>query len=102
MRQRHESSAPPFKQAVCQSCAAWWTRVTYHDSCTTIFPSITPAATTAIITGEYPAANGIVGASWFDAGSQDVAYYGDDFWVIAREGFRRFSTTSWCGSMAIV
>jgi predicted AlkP superfamily pyrophosphatase or phosphodiesterase len=63
---------------------------TYHDTCTTIFPSITPAATSAIITGEYPAANGIVGASWFDEDSQDVAYYGDDFWVIAREGFRSF------------
>jgi predicted AlkP superfamily pyrophosphatase or phosphodiesterase len=62
----------------------------YHDSCTTIFPSITPAATTAIITGEYPAANGIVGASWFEEDTQDVAYYGDDFWVIAREGFRSF------------
>ena len=62
----------------------------YYDTCTTIFPSITPAATTAIITGEYPAANGVVGASWFDEDSQDVAYYGDDFWVIAREGFRSF------------
>jgi hypothetical protein len=62
----------------------------YHDACTTIFPSITPAATTAIITGEYPATNGIVGASWFEDDSQDVAYYGDDFWVIAREGFRSF------------
>jgi hypothetical protein len=62
----------------------------YLDTCTTIFPSITPAATTAIITGEYPAASGIVGASWFDEETQDVAYYGDDFWVIAREGFRAF------------
>jgi hypothetical protein len=62
----------------------------YMDTCTTIFPSITPAATTAIITGEYPATNGILGASWFEEATHDIAYYGDDFWVIAREGFRAF------------
>jgi hypothetical protein len=62
----------------------------YTDSCTTIFPSITPAATTAIVTGEYPAANGILGASWYEEATGDIAYYGDDFWVIAREGFRAF------------
>ena len=62
----------------------------YHDSSTTIFPSITPAATTSIITGEYPASSGILGASWYDAATRNVAYYGDDFWVIAREGFRSF------------
>jgi hypothetical protein len=62
----------------------------YMDTCTTIFPSITPAATTSIITGEYPASSGILGASWFDEQSNDVAYYGDDFWVVAREGFRAF------------
>jgi hypothetical protein len=62
----------------------------YSDTCTTIFPSITPAATTSIITGEYPASSGILGASWFDEASRDIAYYGDDFWVVAREGFRSF------------
>ena len=62
----------------------------YSDTCTTIFPSITPAATTSIITGEYPASSGILGASWFDEATRDVAYYGDDFWVVARQGFRSF------------
>lgn len=62
----------------------------YSDTCTTIFPSITPAATTSIITGEYPAASGILGASWYDESTHDVAYYGDDFWVAARQGFREF------------
>lgn len=61
-----------------------------HQSSTTIFPSLTPAATTAIITGTYPAENGIAGASWLDPVRQEVAYYGDDFWVIAREGFGAF------------
>src|SRR5215203_5844800 len=60
-----------------------------HES-VTMFPSITPAATTTIITGHYPAQSGIVGASWYDEATQEVAYFGDDFWVIAREGFRSF------------
>lgn len=60
-----------------------------HES-VTMFPSITPAATTTIITGQYPAQSGIVGASWYDEASESVAYFGDDFWVIAREGFRAF------------
>ncbi len=61
-----------------------------HQSSITIFPSITPAATTSIITGTYPAENGITGASWYDEARREVAYYGDDFWVIAREGFGAF------------
>ena len=63
---------------------------TLHEASATIFPSITPAATTSIITGGYPAEHGIAGASWFDRGREEVAYYGDDFWVIAREGFGEF------------
>jgi Type I phosphodiesterase / nucleotide pyrophosphatase len=61
-----------------------------HQSSVTIFPSITPAATTAIITGSYPAENGIAGASWYDPARKEIAYYGDDFWVIAKEGFGAF------------
>ena len=61
-----------------------------HSMSATIFPSITPAATSSIITGCYPAEHGIAGASWFDEAKQEVAYYGDDFWVIAREGFGNF------------
>ena len=61
-----------------------------HEASASIFPSITPAATTSIITGAYPAEHGIAGASWYDEQRQEVAYYGDDFWVIAREGFGEF------------
>jgi hypothetical protein len=61
-----------------------------HESSVSIFPSITPAATTSIITGAYPAEHGIAGASWYDRQRGEVAYYGDDFWVIAREGFGEF------------
>jgi hypothetical protein len=56
----------------------------------TMFPSITPAATTTIITGCYPAESGIVGAAWYDEAKNEVAYYGDDFWVAVRKGFRSF------------
>src|ERR671912_335872 len=63
---------------------------TMHERSASIFPSITPAATTTIATGAYPAEHGIAGASWFDEQRQEVAYYGDDFWVIAREGFGAF------------
>lgn len=61
-----------------------------HEASVSIFPSITPAATTSIVTGVYPAEHGISGASWFDEQRQEVAYYGDDFWVVAREGFREY------------
>lgn len=61
-----------------------------HDGSISIFPSITPAATTSIVTGEYPANHGIAGASWYDEQREEVAYYGDDFWVVAREGFGAF------------
>jgi hypothetical protein len=61
-----------------------------HQASVTMFPSITPAATTSIITGTYPFEHGIAGASWFDDARQEVAYYGDDFWVIAKEGFGHF------------
>jgi hypothetical protein len=61
-----------------------------HQSSVSIFPSITPAATASIITGAYPAEHGIAGAAWYDEARNEVAYYGDDFWVIAREGFGAF------------
>ena len=61
-----------------------------HQQSTSIFPSITPAATSTIITGAYPAEHGIAGASWYDTAREEIAYYGDDFWIIAREGFGCF------------
>ena len=61
-----------------------------HEASVSIFPSITPAATASIATGAYPAEHGIAGASWYDSAREEIAYYGDDFWVIAREGFGSF------------
>ena len=61
-----------------------------HEASASIFPSITPAATSSIATGAYPCEHGIAGASWYDSVREEVAYYGDDFWVIAKEGVRCF------------
>jgi hypothetical protein len=55
-----------------------------------IFPSITPAATAAIVTGGYPSETGIAGAYFYDRVDENVHYYGDDFWPIMREGFGAF------------
>jgi len=63
---------------------------TMHQQSASIFPSITPAATSTIITGAYPAEHGIAGASWYDTAKEEIAYYGDDFWIIAREGVGNF------------
>src|SRR5690606_13405584 len=44
----------------------------------------------AIITGNYPCRTGITGAYFYDQDEDEVHYYGDDIWVILREGFASF------------
>jgi hypothetical protein len=41
-----------------------------------VFPSITPAATAAIVTGEPPSGSGILGHAWYDRGQERVVVYG--------------------------
>jgi hypothetical protein len=41
-----------------------------------VFPSITPAATAAIVTGAPPAESGIVGHAWYDREEERVIVYG--------------------------
>ncbi len=65
-------------------------RGTLREECTSIFPSITPAATAAIATGVYPCDHQIGGAFWYDETENSVAYYGDDFWVIIKHGIANF------------
>ncbi|HYF02711.1 MAG TPA: alkaline phosphatase family protein, partial [Patescibacteria group bacterium] len=60
------------------------------DECISIFPSITPAATASIITGTYPQEHGIIGAYWYDSETKDIAYFGDDVWVILKHGIGEF------------
>lgn len=61
-----------------------------EPSCYSIFPSITPAATGSIVSGCYPAEHGVMGAWWYDQPTGRVAYFGDDFWVVMREGIGRY------------
>ena len=63
---------------------------TLHLRCLSIFPSITPAATSSIITGRYPRDHGVGGMSWVDANTGEVTYFGDDIWTVAKRGLGNF------------
>jgi Type I phosphodiesterase / nucleotide pyrophosphatase len=41
-----------------------------------VFPSITPAATAAIVTGQYPAGSGIYGHAWYNEAEDRMVIYG--------------------------
>jgi hypothetical protein len=41
-----------------------------------VFPSITPAATAAIVTGEHPAGSGIYGHAWYNEAEDQIVIYG--------------------------
>jgi hypothetical protein len=41
-----------------------------------VFPSITPAATAAIVTGEHPAGSGIYGHAWYNEAEDRIVIYG--------------------------
>ena len=56
-----------------------------RDSVAT-FPSITPAATATLITGEVPARHGIPGMCWYDRHEQRFVNYGQSRQVAMREG----------------
>ncbi len=77
-----EGRLPHFKQLAVAGM--------FRDDCTSIFPSITPAATASIVTGRYPAEHQIAGAFWYDHNHRRVAYYCDDFWVIVNQGLGDF------------
>lgn len=59
----------PVLGALAQRGEAVWDAVT-------VFPSITPAATAAIVTGEAPCKSGIVGHAWYDQDEKRVIVYG--------------------------
>ncbi len=60
------------------------------STCTSIFPSITPAATCSIASGVYPKEHGIEGACWFNPVTDDTAYFGDDLRFAINEGFTEY------------
>lgn len=78
-----EAGRLPMMQKLSESGRVDW-------KCTAIFPSITPAATAALVTGEYPCGTGINGAYFYDTKNDRVHYYGDDTWPILRRGFTQF------------
>lgn len=55
-----------------------------------IFPSLTPAATSTIVTGDAPQDHRVFGFHWYDRSADEIAYYGDDFWTVAKLGFAKF------------
>ena len=59
----------PHLGAIAERGEAVWDAVS-------VFPSITPAATAAIATGEAPAKSGIVGHAWYDEDERRVVVYG--------------------------
>lgn len=61
-----------------------------RSECTSIFPSITPAATCALATGCYPRQHGIAGAYWYDREQDEVAYFGTDIWAVLNEGVAHY------------
>lgn len=81
---------PAMSEGRLPNIAALAAAGSFNPFCSAIFPSITPAATSSIVTGEYPRDHGIAGAYWYDTARDEVAYFGDDFWIIAAEGYASF------------
>ena len=59
----------PVLGALAESGEAVWDAVS-------VFPSITPAATAAIVTGEHPAGSGIYGHAWYTESEDRIVIYG--------------------------
>ena len=69
MRAAIRAGEAPALGALAQRGEAIWDAVS-------VFPSITPAATAAIATGEAPSGSGIVGHAWYDEDERRVVVYG--------------------------
>jgi hypothetical protein len=63
-----EGDAPSFKALVERGEALW-------DG-VSVFPSITPAATAAIVTGKPPVGSGIYGHAWYNEAEDRIVVYG--------------------------
>jgi len=62
----------------------------FREECISVFPSITPACLSSIITGEYPVKTEVPGNYWYDTHTDTVNYIGGDFSTILREGVESF------------
>lgn len=83
-------SAPAIRSGDLPNFKKLLERGVLRDESVSIFPSLTPAATSTLVTGKYPVDHGIFGFHWFDRESGEEAYYGDDFWAIGKMGFADF------------
>lgn len=54
-----------------------------------MFPTITPAATASLLTGEVPARHGIPGMCWYDRDQQRFVNYGQSLRAAAVQGMKR-------------
>jgi type I phosphodiesterase/nucleotide pyrophosphatase len=63
-----EGEAPTFEALVERGEVVW--------DAVSVFPSITPAATAAIVTGEPPAGSGICGHAWYNEAEDRIVVYG--------------------------
>lgn len=61
-----------------------------REECISIFPSITPACLSSIITGKYPIDTEVPGDYWYDEPTNTVNYIGGDFSTIMGEGLQAF------------
>lgn len=81
---------PALKDGRLPTMAALANAGVLREKSTAIFPSLTPAATSSIVTGAFPAEHNIIGFHWYDEEKNEEIYYGDDFWVVAKSGFGEF------------
>ena len=61
-----------------------------REECISIFPSITPASLSSIITGQYPVNTEVPGDYWYDKPNDTVNYIGGDFSAIMGQGLETF------------
>lgn len=73
-----DGDAPTFAALAKRGEARW--------DAVSVFPSITPAATSAIATGESPSGSGIIGHAWFDRKENETVVYGAKTSTVIRTG----------------
>lgn len=83
VRPAMEEGHLPFMQRLSE-------RGVFRDNCVSISPSITPAATSSIVTGKYPCDHGVAGAYFYDTDEDRISYFGTDFWAVQRESFSTY------------
>lgn len=58
----------------------------YRSQCTTVFPSITQAALSSLVTGRYPAEHGVLGSHWYREESGESVHFSTELSYIFQKG----------------